>query len=182
MSRINWQQYFMLIAKIISLRSTCNSRPGGAIIVRDNRILATGFTGTVAGTPQCSDKGKNFCYRRSVNAPDVDKYNTCPSIHAEANAINYAAKYGISIDESIMYCTLQPCYICLKQIASAGIEKVYFELAYESKDKKRDTVWKNAFSEFGIPCEQLSLNSDTIRQGIAVIINVTSTRRLMATK
>jgi len=172
----------MVIAKLISLRSTCNSRSSGSIIVKDNRILATGFTGTVVGTFQCSDKGSEFCFRRSKKALDIDKYNTCLSIHAEANAINYAAKYGISIKDSIMYCTLQPCFVCLKQIAGSGIKKVYFELLYESKNKDRDNSWMSAFTDFGIDCGLLQLNDKTIQESIKCVSTITSERRLVATE
>ena len=146
--RPSWHQYFMIIAKITALRSTCNSRPGGAIIVStDNRILAGGYTASVAATFQCTDKGPDYCFRRESGASDVDKYNNCKSIHAEQNAIIHAAKHGVSIDGSRIYCTLQPCYICLKLIAGAGITNVFFELLYESSNKERDDSWKDAFED-----------------------------------
>lgn len=180
--RPSWEQYFMIIAKIIALRSTCNSRPGGAIVVRDNRILATGYTGSVHGAFQCSDKGPYYCFRRDSGASDIDKYNICKSIHAEQNTIAYAAKFGVSLNGGIMYCTLQPCYICLKSIAASGIKEVNFELLYESNDKKRDDSWKNAFKEFKIECKQIEISDFNIQLAIEFIQNPTSYRRLKPTK
>jgi len=181
--RPSWDQYFMIIAKIVALRSTCNSRPGGAVIVStDNRILATGYTASVAGVFQCSDKGPDYCYRRESGAGDIDKYNNCKSLHAEQNALIYAAKYGVSINGSRMYCTLQPCYICLKLIAGAGITKVFFELLYESSNKKRDNDWKRAFDELGIVCRQIEVSEYNSELAINFIQNPTSYRRLKPTK
>lgn len=180
--RPSWEQYFMIIAKTVALRSTCNSRPGGAILVKNNRIIATGYTGSVSGAFQCSDKGKDFCYRRSVGVSDIDKYNTCKSIHAEQNAITYAARFGVSVENSIMYCTLQPCYICLKVLAGAGIKTVNFELFYESADKVRDESWKRAFDEFGIKCKQISVTNKNVILATETIKYPTSFRRLKPTK
>ena len=177
--RPDWNQYFMIMAKMIALRSTCNSRPGGAVIVSpDNRILATGYTASVAGSFQCSDKGPNYCFRREKNVRDSEKYNICPSIHAEQNAIIYAAKHGVPVNGSKMYCTLQPCYICLKLIAGAGITQVYFELFYESINGERDNDWKKAFDEYGIECNRIKLTRENIRLAINFVKSFTSSRRL----
>lgn len=175
--RISWNAYFMILAKISALRSSCNSRPGGAVVVFNKRVVTTGFTGTIPGKPQCSDKGPDFCHRRSVNGPEDDKYNICPSIHAEQNAIIQAAKLGVSIEGSIMYCTLSPCYVCLKMIAGVGITKVYYELSYESTDKERDRLW-NDFNKVDIVGEELTLTNDEKSAACDVINSITSKRRL----
>jgi len=176
--RIEWNSYFMIMAKMASLRSSCNSRPSGAVIVNsENRILSTGFTGTVPGREQCSDKGSDFCYRRSVGGPEDDKYNICPSIHAEQNAIIQAAKSGISIDGTVMYCTLSPCYVCLKMIAGAGIYKVYYELSYESKDHDRDALWRNT-KKVGVVSEQLLLSDEEVEIARQKMLGFTSQRRM----
>jgi len=141
--RIDWHSYFMLIAKVASLRSGCNDRKTGAVIVKDHRVLSTGYNGSLPGQPQCTDLGPNYCFRRSQNITDNDKYNFCPAIHAEANAINQAACFGPAIKGSAIYCTLEPCYVCLKSIVSVGISEIYFELSYDSLNKERDNHWKN---------------------------------------
>lgn len=182
-TRPSWDQYFMIIAKVVALRSTCNSRPGGAIIVSpDNRILATGYTASVAGSFQCCDKGPDYCYRRSRNVKDSEKYNVCKSLHAEQNALLYAARYGVSVIGSRMYCTLQPCYICLKLIAGAGLSSVFFELLYESSNKERDDNWKEAFDELGVICKQVSIEQHNILKTAEFIQFPTSYRRLLSTE
>ena len=146
--RIDWDSYFMLMAKIAALRSGCNNRKTGAVIVRDHRILSTGYNGSLPGQSQCTDYGSDFCFRRSLNIKDSGKYNFCPAIHAEANAINQAAYFGTaSLKGSSIYCTLEPCYVCLKSIASVGISEIYYELSYDSLNKERDKHWKDEINK-----------------------------------
>ncbi len=141
-NRPDWHEYFMLLAKLVSVRSTCNSRKIGAVIVRNNRILTTGYNGAVHGAPHCIDKGPDFCLRRSIGAHDADKYNYCMSSHAEVNAIDQAARFGISLDGAVLYCTLEPCNWCFKQLIQAGITAIYFETYYDSKNKDFDLYWR----------------------------------------
>lgn len=152
--RPDWHEYFMAVAKLISTRSTCNSRPIGAVLVRDRRILATGYNGSPPGAPHCLGSfmpdGTPFCYSRSVGASDADKYNYCRSNHAEANAVAQAARQGIEVRGAAVYCTLAPCYICTKLLAAAGILEVYYEADYASQDMARDQHWNNIFKELGI--------------------------------
>ncbi len=181
--RPNWDEYFMLIAKIVSTRSTCNSRPTGAVIVRDRQILSTGYNGAVPGAPHCIDEpdiaGKPYCFRRAINAPESDKYNYCRSSHAEANAVSRAARLGISLNQSTLYVTLAPCYICLKLLAGAGVKKIYYEYDYRSTDKQRDEFWKNVVKEAGILVfEPLRLSPKTLDLIEKAIRYPTSQRRL----
>ena len=151
--RPSWDEYFMLIAKLVSTRSTCNSRPTGAVLVKDKQILATGYNGSMPGAPHCSDQvmpdGSPYCHRRALDIADVDKYNFCRASHAEANAIAQAAKHGIAIVGASLYVTLEPCYVCIKLLATAQIERVFFEFSYESRDDLRDRHWKQAVEEAG---------------------------------
>jgi dCMP deaminase len=142
MNRPSWHEYFMLLAKLLSVRSTCNSRKVGAVIVRNNRVLATGYNGAVHGAPHCIDQGPNFCLRRSIGAHDADKYNYCISSHAEVNAVDQAARFGISLEGASLYCTLEPCNWCFKQLIQAGIREIFFEEPYESKNKEFDLYWR----------------------------------------
>ncbi len=176
--RINWQQYFMIEAKIASLRSGCNSRPTGAIIVKDKRIIATGYNASPSGCFQCTDNGPFFCYRRANQISDNEKYSSCKSIHAEQNAIIQAATHGISIVDSEIYCTLAPCNICLKIIKQAKIKKVYYELIYESPNKQRDEEWFQLFKEYNIEYEQVNIEKETVEKCIETIRDITSKRRL----
>jgi len=153
-------------------------KPTGAVIVKDKRIISTGYNGSAPGQEQCIDKGSEFCFRRSVNGPEDDKYNVCKSIHAEANAINQLARVSSTgADGAEIYCTLAPCYVCLKSIASVGIKKVYFEIPYQSKDEDRDKVWSD-FRDFGMEAEQVVLTDETVEAMTQIINNFTSIRRI----
>jgi dCMP deaminase len=142
MNRPSWHEYFMLLAKLLSVRSTCNSRKVGAVIVRNNRVLATGYNGAVHGAPHCIDQGPEFCLRRRIGAHDADKYNYCISSHAEVNAVDQAARFGISLEGASLYCTLEPCNWCFKQLIQAGIVEIYYEEPYQSRNKEFDLYWR----------------------------------------
>jgi dCMP deaminase len=182
MNRPSWHEYFMMLAKLVSVRSTCNSRKIGAVIVRNNRILATGYNGAVHGAPHCSDKGPDFCLRRSVGAHDAEKYNYCLSSHAEANAINQAARFGIPLENATLYCTLEPCNWCFKQLIQAGIKEIYYESAYDSKNKEFDSFWRKIIATHKQikTFKQISI-SDTAREMMIQNLLSDSTRKLVAT-
>jgi dCMP deaminase len=184
--RPSWDEYFMLIAKLVSTRSTCNSRPTGAVLVKDKQILATGYNGSMPGAPHCIDDilpdGTPYCHRRAMKVADLDKYNYCRASHAEANAIAQAARYGVAIKGASLYVTLQPCFVCLKLLATAQITRVYFELAYESKDAARDAFWEAAVKQAGFEVfAQLSIPDEALAFILPSLKEVTSRRRLPAT-
>jgi dCMP deaminase len=184
--RPSWDEYFMLIAKLVSTRSTCNSRPTGAVLVKDRQILATGYNGSMPGAPHCIDEimpdGSPYCHRRAIGIADVDKYNYCRASHAEANAIAQAARYGVAIKGASLYVTLQPCFVCLKLLATAQITRVYYELAYKSKDAARDSFWETAVQEAGLNVfQQLTISAGALDYIVPSLREVTSKRRLAAT-
>lgn len=125
--RPNWNDYFMEMAEVVKSRSTCLRRKVGAVIVKDKRILATGYNGSPAGTPHCLDIG---CYRKNNNIPSGERAELCRGTHAEQNAIIQAAYHGVSINNSILYVTLQPCVLCAKMIINAGITEIHFKGSY----------------------------------------------------
>jgi dCMP deaminase len=177
----------MLIAKLVSTRSTCNSRPTGAVLVKERQILATGYNGSMPGAPHCIDQkmpdGSPYCHRRALQIADVDKYNFCRASHAEANAIAQAAKHGIAIKGASLYVTLEPCYVCIKLLATAQIERVFFELPYDSRDEVRDKYWKQAVEEAGFKeYRQLVITPETLAFVLPNLEQMTSTRRLPATE
>ena len=183
MKRPSWHEYFMLLAKIVALRSGCNSRPSGAVIVKDKRILATGYNGPMPGAWHCIDRGPGYCFRREKGIPDIDKYNFCRATHAEANAIAQAARFGISVEGAALYCTLAPCYVCLKLIASAGIKEVYYEYDYGSRDFERDRFWREAIEEAGLEAFcQVKVSPEVLAQLEELLPYPTSKRRLPATE
>ena len=112
-------------------------------------------------------------------APEGDKYNYCSSVHGEANAVARAAKLGISLEGGVCYCTLAPCYVCLKLLAGAGIKGVYYELDYESNDRNRDSFWADAVKESPIEfIDQLVVSDEMVGMVKMALEFPTSKRRL----
>lgn len=137
--RPSWNDYFMQIAQIVSSRSTCLRRQVGAIIVRNNQILSTGYNGAPKGVPHCETTG---CLREKLNVPPGERHELCRGVHAEQNAIIQAAVNGVSIKGATMYCTHQPCSICAKMIINAEIKTVYVGAPYP--DKLAEEMFKSA--------------------------------------
>lgn len=125
--RPSWKSYFMDIATLVSKRSTCTRRAVGAVIVKEKRVLSTGYNGAPTGVRHCSETG---CLREKLRVPSGERHELCRGIHAEQNAIIQAACYGISIKEASLYCTHLPCSICAKMIINAGINTIYYLSGY----------------------------------------------------
>jgi dCMP deaminase len=126
--RPSWPEYFMGITRMVAKRSTCLRRSVGAILVKDKRILATGYNGAPAGLKHCAEVG---CLRENTSIPSGTRHELCRGLHAEQNAIIQAAYHGISINGAVLYCTNKPCVICSKMIINAGIKKIYYEEGYD---------------------------------------------------
>jgi len=124
MTRPAWHEYFVSITKQVATRSTCLRRKVGAIIVKDKRILTTGYNGAPRGVENCLERGT--CLREELGVPSGERHEICRALHAEQNAIIQAACYGVVIEDSVIYCTTQPCIICSKMIINAGIRKIYY--------------------------------------------------------
>ena len=125
-----WDKRFMDMAKMVGSWSSCfqANRQIGAVIVRNKRIITTGYNGAPAGVMSCVERGE--CLRRKLNIPSGTQHELCYAIHAEQNAIIQAAKLGSSIEGATLYCTHQPCVICAKLIVNAGIERVVYQEGY----------------------------------------------------
>lgn len=121
--RIPWNQYFMLQAVLLSLRSTCERLSVGAILVRDKRVIAGGYNGAVSGDDHCIDVG---CY--------VVDGHCLRTIHAEMNAVLQCSKFGIPTDGAEIYVTDFPCLQCTKSLLQAGIKKIYYMRNYHNDD------------------------------------------------
>lgn len=120
-TRPSWNDYFLEVADLVATRSTCLRRQVGAVLVKDKRIIATGYNGAPRKLRHCSEVG---CLRTENDIPSGQRYELCRGVHAEQNAIINAAYYGVSTQDTVMYCTNQPCIICARMIINAGIEKV----------------------------------------------------------
>jgi len=125
-----WDKRFMEMAELISTWSSCyqENRKIGAVIVKDKRIMTTGYNGAPSGIKSCVEKGE--CLRRVKNVPSGTRAELCYAIHAEQNAILQAARLGLSLLGAILYCTHQPCVICSKMIVNSGIKKVWYKNPY----------------------------------------------------
>lgn len=123
--RPDWDTYFLRIARLVSERSTCLRRQVGAVIVRENRMLATGYNGAPNGIQHCFQL-PGGCLRESQNIPSGQRQELCRGLHAEQNAILQAAAFGVSLKGGDLYCTHQPCVTCGKMLINAGIKRVVF--------------------------------------------------------
>lgn len=122
--RPSWDEYFVSITKQVATRATCLRRKVGAIIVKDKRILATGYNGAPKGVKNCLEIGT--CLREELKVPSGQRHEICRGLHAEQNAIIQAAYHGVNIKDSVIYCTAQPCVLCSKMIINSGITKIYY--------------------------------------------------------
>ncbi|RLC45375.1 MAG: cytidine deaminase [Candidatus Coatesbacteria bacterium] len=121
----------MGIARLVAERSTCLRRHVGAVIVRDKRILTTGYNGAPAGMKHCEEVG---CLREKLKVPSGTRHELCRGLHAEQNAILQAAMFGVSIKGADLYCTNAPCVICAKMVINAGMSKrIYYQDGYPDK-------------------------------------------------
>lgn len=127
MTRPSWESYFMEITRVVATRSTCLRRQVGALLVRDKRILSSGYNGSPRGLEHCLEVG---CLREELGIPSGQRQELCRGLHAEQNAIVHAAYHGINIAGSTLYVTHQPCITCAKMIINAGIEKVIYSGEY----------------------------------------------------
>lgn len=146
MERISWNQYFMAQSHLLALRSTCTRLAVGATIVRDKRIIAGGYNGSIAGGVHCIDEG---CY--------VIDNHCVRTIHAEMNAILQCAKFGVPTEGAEIYVTHFPCLQCCKAIIQAGIKRVYY-----ANDYKNHPYAIELFEQSGVEVEQVELQETSL--------------------
>lgn len=131
MKRPDWDEYFMAIAHVVATRSSCNRRQVAAVIVKDNRIISTGYNGTPRGIKNCNEGG---CRRCNSDVPSGKSLDECLCSHAEENAITQAAYHGISVKGATLYTTYSPCLMCAKMIINSGIAKVIYNEPYATSN------------------------------------------------
>ena len=145
--RPSWDTYFMDITFLVAKRSTCMRRAVGAIVVKDKRILSTGYNGAPTGIKHCNEAG---CLREELNVASGEKHELCRGIHAEQNAIIQAAFHGVGIKGATLFCTNLPCSICAKMIINAGIKKICYHSGYA------DAISKEMLDAAGIEVVKFS--------------------------
>lgn len=125
-----WDKRFIDMAQLVSTWSSCfqTNRQVGAVIVKNKRVMTTGYNGAASGIKICKERGS--CLRRELNIPSGTRHEICYATHAEQNAIIQAAKLGVCIDGATLYCTHQPCVICAKMIINSGIKRIVYKDGY----------------------------------------------------
>lgn len=149
-NRPSWETYFMEIAVLVAKRSTCLRRSVGAVVVKDRRLLSTGYNGAPTHVLHCSETG---CLREQLKVPSGERHELCRGIHAEQNAIIQAAFHGVSIRDASLFCTNLPCSICAKMIINAGIKTIYYLSGYA------DSMSEEMLNEAGVNVVKLEADS-----------------------
>ena len=149
--RPDWDTYFMRITKLVATRSSCLRRSVGAVLVKDKRILATGYNGAPAGMAHCEEAG---CLRDQLHIPSGERHELCRGLHAEQNAIIQAARQGTEIKDSTLYCTTAPCSLGAKRLINAGVTRIVYEGSYP------DERAMAFFAEAGVKVEHFVLEED----------------------
>jgi len=147
--RPSWDEYFMRIAFDVAERATCCRRKVGAILVKDKRILATGYNGAPSGVRHCEEVG---CLRDQMKVPSGERHELCRGLHAEMNAFLQAAVHGVSTLDSTLYATVFPCSLCAKMIINAGVKRVVQAGEYP------DDLSKPLLEEAGIEVEHFEFS------------------------
>jgi dCMP deaminase len=148
-SRPSWDEYFMQLAEVVGNRGTCDRGKSGSVIVKDKRILTTGYVGAPIGLPHCDEAGHEM--HKVTHEDGTESMHCIRTVHAEQNALIQAARNGISLEGSTVYCKMTPCYTCAKLIINAGIKRVV-----ASKDYHASKQSKKAFTEAKIKLEILN--------------------------
>jgi dCMP deaminase len=143
--RPSWDEYFLNIMKMVGGRATCDRGRSGCVIVKEKRILTTGYVGSPIGVAHCDDDGHEM--HRVIHENGTESQHCIRTIHAEQNAIVQAARLGIALEGATMYCQMTPCYTCAKMIINAGIKKVVASKDYHAGEKSKE-IFKEASVEF----------------------------------
>jgi len=149
MQRPSNDEYFMRMAELVSTRSTCIRRHVGAVIVKDKRVLSTGYNGSPKGTRHCEELG---CIREQMKVPSGTRHELCRGVHAEQNAVVQAAVFGVSVKDATIYTTTFPCSMCAKILINAGISEIVYSEGY------MDDLSKQLLSETDVKIREFKLD------------------------
>ncbi|SES82964.1 dCMP deaminase [Natronincola peptidivorans] len=145
--RPSWDEYYMEMAEVAKKRSTCLRRQVGAVIVKNQRILASGYNGAPSSILHCEEAG---CLREKLQVPSGERHELCRGLHAEQNTIIQAALHGVGIKDSTIYVTHMPCIICTKMMINAGIKQLIYKGDYP------DSLSQEMLKEAGIIVKKYS--------------------------
>ncbi len=136
--RPSWDEYFIGMADYVGLRSTCDRGKTGSVIVKDKRVISTGYAGSPPGLPHCDDVGHEF--HTVINTDGTQSTHCIRTTHAEQNALAQAARFGVSIDGATLYCKMTPCYTCAKLVITSGIKRVVAEKDYHASKRSKEIL------------------------------------------
>ena len=157
--RYTWDEYFMAVCDTVGGRGTCDRGRSGAVIVKDKRIVSTGYVGSPVGLPHCDEVGHEF--KDTVHEDGRVSKHCVRTSHAEQNAICQAARFGVSIDGGTLYCKMTPCYTCAKMIINCGIKRVVAQKDYHAGDDTK-RIFREAGIQFDIQDDTLEVYADQV--------------------
>lgn len=161
--RPDWDHYFLEIAHVVAKRSTCVRRQIGAVIVRDRRMLTTGYNGAPSGLRHCLETG---CLRDQLGIASGTRTEMCRALHSEMNAIIQAAQHGVSTKGGTLYCTHQPCSVCARMLINAGITRVVFTGDYPD-EFSMELLREAGVDLVRMSCDEANAESDVIRSEVS---------------
>jgi dCMP deaminase len=138
--RPSWDEYFLGMANYVGGRATCDRGRSGCVIVKDKRVISTGYVGSPPGLPHCDDEGHDM--QKVVNEDGTESMHCVRTTHAEQNAMIQAARFGVSIDGATMYCRMVLCHVCAKLAATAGIKRIVAEKDYHASERTKEICKK----------------------------------------
>ena len=136
MTRPSWDEYFLEVMKGVAARATCDRGRSGSVVVKDKRILTTGYVGAPIGLPHCDDAGHQL--KKVTHEDGTESIHCLRTVHAELNAILQAAKFGISLEGATIYSKMEPCATCAMAIINSGIKRVVCEMQYHASKDTRE--------------------------------------------
>jgi dCMP deaminase len=139
--RPSWDEYFIGMAEYVGARATCDRGRSGCVIVREKRVVSTGYVGSPPGLPHCDEVGHEM--HKVINEDGLESMHCIRTTHAEQNAIVQAARFGVKLEGSTLYCKMVPCYICAKLIITAGIERVVAMKDYQVSARSKEIFEKS---------------------------------------
>jgi len=155
--RFTWDEYFIKIVEVVGGRATCDRGRSGCVIVRDKRLLCTGYVGSPAGTAHCDEAGHEM--HTVVQEDDTQSRHCIRTSHAEQNALANAARFGVATEGATIYCHMTPCYTCAKMLINAGIKRVVSNLDYHGGGRSKK-IFKEAGVEFVLLNNELQKYED----------------------
>lgn len=155
--RPSWDEYFMEIVKVVGTRSTCDRGKSGVVIVKDKRIISTGYIGAPPGLPHCDDVGHEM--HTIVHEDKHESRHCIRTTHCEQNAIAQAARFGVSLDGATLYCNMTPCYTCAKMIITAGIKRVVCNKDYHAGGRSKE-IFQDAGVSYKLVNEEMQTYTD----------------------